>query len=117
MMTLRASQIHAGKLNRFVSFQRRLPASDGAGGRTERWVSIQNAPSYAYIMPFTGAERYASDRVEATFRYQVVVRYTDKLRESDRMIFRGKAYNIRLLQNMDLMDKWLLIHVDGGVAV
>ncbi len=107
---------HAGMLKEAVLFQRRSLTADGAGGQTVEWETVANAPTRAHVRPVGGSERYASDRTEAIVRLRLVTRYTDLLREGDRVQIRDKVHNIRFLDNIEFKDKWLQIDVDGGVA-
>lgn len=115
-MALRCCDMNAGKLREPVTFERRSLTADGAGGQTETWASVSGAPSRAFVTNVGGAERYASDRVEATVRVRLVTRYTSILRESDRVKIRDRVHNIRFIDNIEFADKWLQIDVDGGVA-
>jgi SPP1 family predicted phage head-tail adaptor len=107
---------HSGMLKEPVTFQRRTLTADGAGGQTETWAAIPGMPNRAHVKPVGGSERYASDRTEAIVRLRLVVRYTDELREGDRVKIRDRVHNIRFLDNIEFKDKWLQIDVDGGVA-
>lgn len=109
--------MNSGKLKEPVTFQRKTLTSDGAGGMTQSWATVSGAPTRAHVMPVSGSERYASDRVEATVRLRLVVRYTSALRESDRVQIRNRLHNIRFIDNVEFANKWLQIDVDGGVAV
>lgn len=113
---MRCCDMHAGMLREPVTFQRRSLASDGAGGQTETWAAISGAPTRAFVKPVGGAERFASDRTEATVRLRLVTRYNSGLREGDRVKIRDRVHNIRFLDNVEFKDKWLQIDVDGGVA-
>jgi SPP1 family predicted phage head-tail adaptor len=113
---MKCCDMNAGKLREPVTFQRRTLTSDGAGGQTEEWATISGAPTRAQVMPVSGSERYASDRTEALVRLRLVTRYTNLLREGDRVTIREKVHNIRFLDNVEFKDKWLQIDVDGGVA-
>jgi len=115
-MAIRCCDMHAGVLKEPVTFQRRTLASDGAGGQTESWDAITDAPTRAHVMPVGGSERYASDRTEAIVRLRLVTRYSTRLREGDRVKIRDRVHNIRFLDNVEFKDKWLQIDVDGGVA-
>lgn len=115
-MAMKCSDMNAGMLKEPVTFQRRTLVSDGAGGQTETWATVTGTPSKAFVKPVSGSERFASDRVEAIVRLRLVTRYTNKLTESDRVLIRGRAHNIRFLDNVEFADKWLQIDVDGGVA-
>jgi SPP1 family predicted phage head-tail adaptor len=99
-----------------VEFQRATKVSDGSGGYTETWAAISGAPTRAIVKAVSGSERFASDRIEATTRYRIVVRYFDGLLESDRVEIRSRVYNIRFINNVEFADRWLEIDLDGGVA-
>jgi SPP1 family predicted phage head-tail adaptor len=107
---------NAGMLKEPVTFQRMTRTSDGAGGQSQTWATIATAPTRAAVMPLSGSERYQFDRVEANVRLKVTVRYVAGLLESDRVLIRTKAHNIRFINNVEFADRWLEIMVDGGVA-
>ena len=108
--------MNSGKLRTLVEFQRKTRAPDGAGGFTETWAAIQGAPVYAYARAVSGSERYASDRVEARVKIRATVRYFAGLRDDDRVIIDGKAYNITFVNNLEFGNKWLEIDLSGGAA-
>ena len=113
---MKCCDVNSGKLKEPVTFQRKTLTSDGAGGMTQSWATVSGAPTRAYVLPISGSERYASDRVEATVRLRLVVRYTNTILESDRVQLRSKVHNIRFIDNIEFANKWLQIDVDGGVA-
>lgn len=115
-MAIQCCDMTAGMLSEPVTFQRKTLTSDGAGGMTQSWATVSGAPTRAHVRPVSGSERYASDRVEATVRLRLVVRYTTAILESDRVQIRGKVHNIRFIDNIEFKNKWLQIDVDGGVA-
>ena len=114
---MKCCDLNSGKLKEPVTFKRKTLTSDGAGGMTQAWTTLSGAPTRAYVVPVSGSERYASDRVEATIRLRLVVRYTTALRESDRVQIRNKLHNIRFIDNIEFANKWLQVDIDGGVAV
>lgn len=107
---------NAGMLKEAVVFQRAANVSDGAGGFTVAWADIAGAPTRASVKALSGGERYASERIEATSKWRIVVRYFPGILESDRVRIRDRAYNIRFINNVELSDRWLEIDLDGGVA-
>lgn len=106
----------AGMLREPVTFQRKSRTRTAGGGFTDAWAAISGAPSKASVKALSGAERFASDRVEATTRFRIVVRYFNGLTEEDRVMIRGRAHNIRFINNVEFRDRWLQIDLDGGVA-
>lgn len=108
---------NAGMLKEPVTFQRKTPTPDGAGGFTEAWAAISGSPDRAMVKAMSGGERYVSSRLEATSSHKVVVRYYDGLTEVDRVVVRSRAYQIRFINNVDFEDRWLEISAEVGVAV
>jgi SPP1 family predicted phage head-tail adaptor len=106
----------AGLLREPVTFQRRSLTSDGAGGQSETWAAISGAPTRAHVKPLSGRERFVSDRIEATLRIRLLVRYSTAINETDRVIIRGKAHQIRFINNLEFQDRWLQLDCEGGVA-
>lgn len=106
----------AGMLKTPITINRASTSSDGAGGTSESWAALAGSPTRAYVKAKSGAERYASERVEATSKWTVVMRYFSDLRESDTITIRDRVYNIRFINNLELEDRWLVVDVDGGVA-
>jgi len=113
---MKCCDINSGMLKEPVTFQRMTRTADGAGGQTQTWATVSGAPTRAYVRVASGNERYAHDRVEATIKLKLTTRYTNALRESDRVLIRGRAHNIKLLNNLEFRNQWLEISVDGGVA-
>jgi len=99
-----------------VTFQRLTRTPDGAGGFAEAWAAITGAPTRAMVKPMSGGERFQSQRTEATSTHKVVVRYFADLTEVDRAVVRGRAYQVRFINNVDFDDKWLEISAEVGVA-
>jgi len=99
-----------------VTFQRKTRTANGRGGFTETWAEISGAPTRGHMKALSGSERLMADRVDATTRNRLVVRYFSGLREEDRVLIRNRTYNIRFLNNVEFRDRWLEIDLDGGVA-
>jgi len=111
------SKYSAGQLREPVTFERKTRTGDGSGGFTEAWSTIAGAPTRAMVKALSGSERWASQRVEATASHKIVIRYFADLSAADRAVIRGRAYNIRFVNNVDFADQWLEITADLGVAV
>ena len=109
-------KMNAGMLREPVTFQRAAKVSDGAGGYTETWATLAGAANRAAVKAVSGRERFTSDRIEATTRWRITVRYFAGLLESDRVVIRTRQYRIMFIDNVELEDKWLIIDLNGGVA-
>lgn len=115
-MTCQCDLYTGGMLKTPITVNRVTNESDGAGGYTSAWGALAGAPTRAYVKAKSGAERYASERVEANSKWTVVMRYFSGLRESDTITIRDRVHNIRFINNLELEDRWLVVDVDGGVA-
>lgn len=105
-----------GMMKHQVSFQRVQMVSDDAGGVVEQSRAYRPL-ARAHITQASGSERFFTDRVEAISSYKVVVRYFADLRESDTIVFQGRAHNITRINNVEFANKWVEINVNGGVPV
>lgn len=103
----------AGMLREPVTFQRVALVSDGAGGQTRTWSTLQAAR--AQVKMQSGSESMRSDRLEALRSYRVVVRYFAGLTEADAVLIRNRRHNIRTINNVELENLWLVIDTDEGV--
>lgn len=108
--------VKRSELQTVVSFERESRVSDGAGGFTRTWAAISGASTRARVKAMSGAERYHSDRIEASARFRLTCRYFSGLKEADTVVINGTRYNIRFINNLDLADRWYIIDLDGGVA-
>ncbi len=113
---MKCCDMSAGLLREPVTFQRMTRTTDGAGGQTQTWAAIRGTPTRAFVRAASGSERYAHDRVEAVIKLKLTTRYSANITEADRVLIRGRAHNIKFLNNLEFRDQWLEISVDGGVA-
>lgn len=115
---MKCCEITAGMLREPVSFERQ-GASTNTGGNVVAgaWAAISGAPTRAFVKAASGFERAQAQRTNAEVSFKVSVRYTSTLRESDSVVIRSRRHNIRFIDNLEMADKWLVLSVDGGVAV
>lgn len=97
-----------------VEFQE-LKTVDIGGGATERQF-VAKFTTRGHMKPLSGGERLYAERLDAQTRNRLVIRYREDVTESDRVIIRGRAYNITFLNNVEFRNRWLEIDLDGGVA-
>lgn len=104
----------AGMMREPVEIQEQSKVDIG-GGATE--ISYTNKANLrGFVKPLSGGERLYAERLDAQTRNRLVIRYRSDLLESDRVIIRNKAYQIRFINNVEFRDKWLEVDLDGGVA-
>lgn len=114
-MTL-CCEYNAGLLRTPVQFQRLVRTPDDAGGFTQVWANLAEAPTRAMVKAMSGGERFASARVEATATHKVTVRYFAGLTEADAVLWNGRRGNIRFINNVEERDLWLVLDVQTGVV-
>jgi SPP1 family predicted phage head-tail adaptor len=111
---VKCCNIKAGMLREPVEFQSQVITSVGGGASTITYTNRANVRGA--FKPMSGSERLYAERLDATTRNRLVIRYRSDLTESDRVIIRGRAYQIRSIINTEFRNRWLEIDLDGGVA-
>jgi SPP1 family predicted phage head-tail adaptor len=112
MMT--CAKLCAGALRHRVALQRAITTPDGMGGQTVVWQ--QYASMRAFMEIKSGMERTAHDRLEAVQRIHAYMRYRDDVLERDRILFEGRAYQIRAVKDLEFRRQWLELDLEAGVA-
>jgi len=111
---VKCCNIKAGMLREPVEFQSQVKTDIGGGATTITYV--KRVSLRGHFKPMSGSERLYAERLDATTRNRLVIRYRSDLTESDRVIIRGRAYQIRSIINTEFRNKFLEIDLDGGVA-
>lgn len=113
--------ISAGRLKERVRFDRRATvADDGTGNTLGDWETFLG-PVWAEIKPARGGEVVQMARLTGTRAVEIVVRATADSRllvSSDRAvdIRSGETFNIRLIEDREMNNRFLNITAEGGVA-
>jgi len=111
---VKCCNIKAGMLREPVEFQSQVITNVGGGASAITYTNRANVRGA--FKPMSGSERLYAERLDATTRNRLVIRYRSDLTESDRVIIRGRAYQIRSIINTEFRNKFLEIDLDGGVA-
>jgi len=112
---VKCCDMYRGKLRHTVELQRKARTDDGLGGFDIEWSTYATAKAYVETKP--GKEVVIGDRLEASQVIRATIRYRSDVDETDRVIYKGKAHNIRSVSNLEGRDKWLLLDMERGVAV
>lgn len=104
----------AGMLREPVEIQSQTTVDIGGGATTLSYTNKANVRGH--FKPMSGNERLYAERLDATTRNRLVIRYRSDLTDSDRVIIRDRAYQIRFIENVEFRDRWLILDLDGGVA-
>lgn len=97
----------------FIIQSQELTAIGGGATATEY---VATGFGKCQFKPLSGSERLYAERIDAVTRNRALMRYRPSLKESDRLVIRGRAYNIRFINNIEFRNRWLEIDLDGGVA-
>ena len=111
---MKCCDIKAGMLREPIEIQSQVRTDIGGGATDITYTNRVNLRGY--FKPISGNERLYAERLDATTRNRLVIRYRSDLTESDRVIIRGRAYQIRSIINIEFRNKFLEIDLDGGVA-
>lgn len=109
--------IGAGDLRDIITVQRETFADDGYGNAVSGWSN--HLKLWANIRETLGKETIAAGRVEANRTATIRVRASDDSRgitEADRVVARGKTWNIRSVAEVGGNRSMLDILVEMGVA-
>ena len=106
-----------GKLDQRIEINRvsaRTP--DGLGGFTETVTKLTDA--WAAVNPKGGREQSLADRLDAaaTVVFRIRVRPDLELLENDRIVWKGRQYNIRVIEDAGNRVMYWDILAERGVA-
>jgi len=111
---MRCCDMSAAMLREPVEFQRQVHVPIGGGAKKVEWQPLSQTKGF--MRPVSGGERLYAERLDAETRNRLTIRYRADLVESDRAIIRGRAYQIRFINNLEFRNRWLELDLDGGVA-
>lgn len=103
-----------GQLDERITFKRKTLTRDGMGGASETWAAVSDGTMWAKLRPLTGRERTEADRTEAKADYLVTIRYRADLLASDRIEWRDRQLNIRLIRDAGPRAQFLEIEAELG---
>lgn len=99
-----------------VTFQNPAGGRDSTGGILRSWSAVANGTVTAGLVAMSGAERWASDRVEATSKWRLVCKPVVGVTEASRVVIDSIAYNINFVNDVEQRGVWHVMDLSGGVA-
>jgi len=84
-------RVSAGQLDQRLMVERRSYVADGGGGSTVSWLSLGSVWGKAEAR--SSRETTTEGRMTASFSVRFTI-YDMEIHETDRIIWRGEAYNI-----------------------
>ena len=95
--------------------QQELKTPDSAGGFVRTWQDITDL--WAEITPLNGKEKFFSERLQSALTHRVFIRYRSGITTENRLVFNGRALNIRSVMNIDEKNAVLELLVEEGADV
>lgn len=96
--------------------QRRSRVADGQGGWYDGWVKFK-----AVKLKFkaaSGAERLVAMQIQAEAKTHAYMRFTAPIPSPDmRLVCKGKTYNIRAVQDVEMLGKVIELTLEEGAAL
>ena len=112
----------ASKMRHRITIQEQVLTADGAGGNTASWTNY--AVVWAYIADMSSlsgmnlrSEKNFAGQLQERTPYKITIRYLSGVMASMRVLYDGRIYNIRSINNVDEGNEVLIIYVEEGVAV
>jgi SPP1 family predicted phage head-tail adaptor len=107
----------AGELTKRVTLEALTQTRDVEGGMVDSWLAIAGMPVWAKVANLSGNERRATAQggklPEA--RTEITIRYRTGINEKMRVLYNGKIYNIRHINNFLEQNTWLVLTCDTGM--
>lgn len=106
-----------GKLDQRITFERLAETSDGGGGVVRAWAALSVRPTvWAAVRPRVAREGVETNRMTSAYLAEFTIRNRTDLNETDRIIWKGEAWNIRGILRQGERQMYLQIEAERGVA-
>lgn len=112
------------RLKHRLSLQQEVLTADDAGGFVRGWQEI--AQLWADLQPITGGgsklntssgkEVFMAGQVQAQISHRITLRWREGVSPSMRLVFEGRAFNIRYVADIGEANEVLELLVQEGVA-
>jgi SPP1 family predicted phage head-tail adaptor len=76
-----------------IDIEEYTQTSDGMGGHTETWSTIQNGLQ-AHVQPISGREYYQAQQIQNPVNMDVYTPYNEVIKPSMRVLYNGMKLNI-----------------------
>jgi SPP1 family predicted phage head-tail adaptor len=106
-------RVVTGSLSQRGTIQTYTASPTPAGGLPKVWTDT--ATVWMRIEPISGKENLYGMQLEANITHKITMRYRPLIPEQ-RILYKGKAYNIRAILNDDSRDRKLIVMAEEGVA-
>lgn len=105
----------AGDLDQRIRIEAKTRVEDEGGGSVEAWAPV--ATAWAKVWPVSGRERAEAQQVQAATLMRFKVRRRGDLDTGMRIVWQGKAHNIRFVADAGRREAFMTIDAEAGVAL
>lgn len=108
---------HAGELRERVSIERATTTADGYGGQSVTWAAVYPSGIWAKVESVRGREDERQGRLSTVETYLITVRFGISVTTLDRVVWRGKTFNVRAAADREGTREWTVLECEAGVTV
>lgn len=105
----------AGDLDQRIRIEAKTRVEDEGGGSAEAWTPV--ATVWAKVWPVSGRERADAQQVQAATMMRFKLRHRAGLTAGMRIVWQGKAHNIRFIADAGPRAAFFTIDAEAGVAL
>ena len=107
----------AGDFRFPATIERPVSVDDGVGGQTITWTT-HIATIFCAVENKAGSEPYgdkSTGRIRTFQKFLFTTWWGHDIQQTDRVLFQGLLFNIRQVNNLNLLNKFMQIEADAGV--
>lgn len=113
---MKCCDLTAGMLRHLVELHSQSRVPDGAGGGELVWTPYDTQVR-AYLKPISATERFYSQRLEHAVTHRLWLRYRTGIKASHRVVYAGRAMQIRGILNLEEANRWLELTLEEGAVL
>jgi SPP1 family predicted phage head-tail adaptor len=90
-----------------ITIQAEQNEPDGQGGRETVWSDLFT--TWASIKTKTGTEKEEGQQTQPTVNYEIEMRYRPGITSKNRVVFQGRVFDIKNVNNVKELNKTLIL--------
>ena len=106
--------MRAGTMNSRIAIQEEITTPDGGGGFVKTWQTAFSV--WAHWKHQSMYERLQAMQLQSGVVHRLEVRCRDDITPKHRVLYKGKAYQIRAVVNVNELNDKMELQVEEGVA-
>ena len=110
---MKCCDLSAGKLRTPIEIQEYQATEDPMGGVTKQWVTVMRTRSF--WKHASTYERLQAMKLNAGVLHRIYMRFSDVPTAKHRVFYKGQAYQIRGVVDIEERRRWLELSVEEGV--